>query len=175
MNTIKFCLGLLLHMAMFHQQINQINQSNFIWCLYVSPWYIQWKCLLPFFPYLCYILYHIGRIFGLTKTSHEIFWFKDHMLIVPLLSFSTIVNFVTTSWAFEAVRRHLRYSNQCPFSLWPIVSFSMVLIFSLVKTRKFWLKLFMFLDMLSTFSGWAFFVEISSLTISTFSFGFRNM
>ena len=116
-------------------------------------------------------------IFGLTKTSHDVFWFKHHMLTVPPPPFSTLVILVTTSWAFEAVIRHLRYSNQCSFSLWPIVSFSMVSIFSLVKTLKFSLKSLIFLDilmtsdMLSTFLGWTIFVEISSLTKSTFGLG----
>ena len=121
--------------------------------------------------------YFITAIFGLTKTSLETFWFKDHMLTVPPRPFCTLVILVITSWAFEAVISHLRCSNQYSFSLWPIVNFSMVSIFSLVKTLKFSLKslilsdILMISDMLNTFSGWTMFVKISSLTKSTFGLG----
>ena len=99
------------------------------------------------------------------------------MLIVSPPPFCTLAILVTTSWAFEAVIRHLRYSYQYSFSFWPIVSFSMVSIFSLVKTPKFSLKSLIFLDilmtsdMLITFLGGTIFIEISSLIKSTFGLG----
>ena len=53
MNTAKLRLGLQLQTVMSHQQI---AHSYLIWCPYVSPWYIKWKCLLPLFWYLFLIV-----------------------------------------------------------------------------------------------------------------------
>ena len=121
MNTAKFCLGLHLHLVISDQQI---ARNHFIWRLYVFPWQTQWKCLLPPFPYLFHILEQEYLV--LKKSSPETFWFKDHMSTVPPPPFPTLVILLTTSWDFETVIGHLRYLNQCSFSLLPMVRFLIV-------------------------------------------------
>ena len=79
--------------------------------------------------------------------------------------------------AFAPRFSHLGYSNKCSFSLWSIVSFLVVSIFSLGKSRKFSLKVLIFLDilmtwyMLGTFLDWTIFVGKSYLTKPIFDFG----
>ena len=133
-NTTNFCLGLHLHLVCL---INNSPQSLYL----MSVCFTLINLMKVFAASISISLpYFRAGIFDLTKTNPDIFWFKDHILTVPPPPFSTLVIFVTSSWAFEAVIRHLRYSSQCSFSLWSIVSFSMVSIFSLVKTFKFSLK-----------------------------------
>ena len=111
--------------------------------------------------------YFRAGVFGLLKTSLEIFWFKDYILILPLPNFSSLVILVTAYWTFET--RNLRCSNQCSFSLWPIVSFSMVWIVSLKSLIS--LNKLIASDMLRIFLGWIIFVEMRSLARFTFALG----
>ena len=99
------------------------------------------------------------------------------MLNLAPYHFSSLVLLVATSWDFEAFISYFWYLSQCLFSLQSIVSFSMVLIFSLAKMHKFSLKSLVFLDIsivstiLSSFLGWKLFVEKIYLTKSTLDLG----
>ena len=77
-------------MVMFHQQITHIHLISLCF-----PFKNAIKIIaLSIFISLPYFR---AGIFGLTKTSPEIVWFKYQMLIVPTLSFSTLAILVTTS------------------------------------------------------------------------------
>ena len=173
MNSTKFCLGLHWYILMSHQQIANLYLMSV--CYLMSACFPMINSMKVFAASISICLpYFRAGIFVLGKTSPEMFWFKDHILTIsPLLVIS-----VTTSWAFEAVIRHLRYSSQCLFSLCPIVSFSMVSIFSLLKTFKtsplkklIFLDILMTSDMLRTFSDWTIFVQRSYRTKSSFGVG----
>ena len=72
-------------------------------------------------------IFHISTIFQsrkiwLNKNQSWNFLVQGPHVNCITTTFFYFSHLVTTAWAFEPVIRHLRYPNQCWFSLWPIVN-----------------------------------------------------